>query len=248
MQENNDKYTYEEIDGKIVSVEEATEIQKKQKKSFRLKIAALCLAVTVGGLAYHKLNDKEEIKTGSDVGAFQIDENNELREVFEQEYERGLEEYNIQRLAEVNTNSKTTYILIEENRIDGNWYSSKPFITNDIPKSDKDKRYIFAGIVGNDDVIIYEKQKRKVTTTDFENYKIESNWESTGEYFYSNEPPVDTIDTRYVIVGYQSNKDEGNYIKKSNLKNSYYPEKSELGTVINIENQNTSEQTLGKVR
>lgn len=304
MQENNDKYTYEEIEGKIVSVEEATEIKKNQKISLRLKIVALCTAVAIGGVAYHKLNDKEETKIGNEVGAFQIDENNEalkkldselfgnvdnssdeslneyfiknafnegfnaalsknaeiihgyenddtkeLREAFEEGYREGLEQYNNQKLEDVNNNSNIiNYILIEENRIDGKWYSSKPFITNEIPTNDKDKRYIFAGTTEKDDVIIYEKQKRKVTTTDFENYRIESDWKSTGEYFYSNESLVDTLDTRYLIVGYQSIKDERNYIEKSNLKNSYYSEKSELGTVINIENQNTSEQTLGKVR
>ena len=65
MQENNDKYTYEEIDGKIVTVEEAKEIHKKQKMLFRLKIVALCLFISNGVIHGKKLIDHLD---NNDVG------------------------------------------------------------------------------------------------------------------------------------------------------------------------------------
>jgi len=97
MQENNDKYAYEEIDGKIVSVEEATEIQKNQKKSLRLKIAVLCLAIIGGGLIISEINDKDTNKDNtvqeSDNNQFSDEKNTVYNQESKEYIDKMIDEY-----------------------------------------------------------------------------------------------------------------------------------------------------------
>ena len=104
--------------------------------------------------------------------------------------------------------SYKTIAYLEENLVNGEWISGNVLFRNasDIPLDTNDKRYIFCGASeeNKDNLYVYQKEIRKVSTDLDGTYRIESDWTPVMEFNVTTntlEIPHDTLDSRYVIIG-----------------------------------------------
>lgn len=206
----NQTYTIEEKTGKIIKVEEMQEKHRKQKLALKVATSVLCTTIIASGIiAFSRRNEnitetKQTIVTEAQLNDPNAIVYNHAGEVVTAE-EAMKEARQENQLATGIIDESCLFIYQEENKINDEWVKGSIFTLplNQLPPANTaNTQFVFLGQSESTNVVLYQKEVRMVSTDEFGNVVVNSDWIKTDQYIMNDgtDIPVNTIDTRYIPI------------------------------------------------
>lgn len=181
---------YKKLDlDKYETVESNSIVPETKRKALGITITSLCFAIGISGATI--FYDREHSKNIIAMQDVKCSELNYSTNIFDSEYK----------------------IIVLKKFVLNNdvWiYQGLVFTSpTQIPIDNATESYVYIGGSkdANDELVVYERQSRKVSFFDDETYSVDSDWSTTGEYIIVNPlrdgylPPINDIGVRYIYLG-----------------------------------------------